>query len=161
LDSTNHEKKIVNRIKVNPCKNVVSIYNISYEYYDAELLDTTSLEHLDQKPKDIACAIEQLHSIGIVYVDLKHDNMGYSQRDKVWKLFDFDCSGIFIEKVLNGRPSVFLWKHKPPMFYAYKMAIKTQFNLSTEVLNVTKDQDHFTDFRDIDWIGFSLLFCKQ
>ncbi len=83
--------------------NVVRVLNIPMGpscCYGAEMLIPY---HNDESTKatDIWAALQQLHSIGIIYADMKSDNMGYSVTDQCWKLFDFDGCGIVKDQVFK------------------------------------------------------------
>lgn len=104
-ETTTDELNIVKIIKKNQekLKNVVEIKNISEQYYDMELLkiiDKKEYDDMEQNTKnkmltDIFNALEQLHSIGIIFIDLKISNIGYDTSKQIYKLFDFNASGIF------------------------------------------------------------------
>lgn len=115
------EKSIARIIKDNPCKNVVKIYEITNKYIDMEILDVYCFKRKDI-PKiilDITEAINQLHSINIVYIDLRIDNIGYSHNDSCWKIFDFDSSGIL------GKYSTSEWLLNPAYDFKYMKYLKT------------------------------------
>lgn len=87
------ETIICRKLVENPHPNCVTIYNVDGCIVDMELLDTNKkLEH--SHLVDIRNAVEHLNSLGVVYIDLKPDNIGFSQKDSVYKLFDFNMSGI-------------------------------------------------------------------
>lgn len=87
------ETRICRKLIENPHPNCVTIYNVDGYIVDMELLDTNiNLDH--SHLIDIKKAITHLNSMGIVYIDLKPDNIGFSRKDGVYKLFDFNMSGI-------------------------------------------------------------------
>lgn len=87
------EPIICRKLVENPHPNCVTIYNVDGYIVDMELLDTDKkLDH--SHLIDIEKAIKHLNSMGIVYIDLKPDNIGFSLKDGVYKLFDFNMSGI-------------------------------------------------------------------
>ena len=120
-----HELEIAKIIKDKQPPNVATIYTIYEDRYDIEYLDTTNELHRKRRTDDIVSALEQLHAIGIVFVDYTNDNVGYSTIDKVWKLFDFDCSGVIDE---HGE-----WKLEPPESHALTTAKKLRFDKKTEI----------------------------
>lgn len=95
-------------------KNIVKIYKVvdtgsGDAYIDMELL--IPLENIDGFPQltklgiaaslckeQIKDGLDQLHALGIVYIDVKLDNIGWSMKDQVCKIFDFNYSGILIRK---------------------------------------------------------------
>ncbi len=97
------ERLIAQRLLQTPLPNVVTIYDVKPGYIDMELLDVFHGDNLTQEA-DIRAAIDQLNTLGVVYIDLKTDNFGYSHTDGCWKLYDFDASGILKE----GRDE---WEH--------------------------------------------------
>jgi len=48
--------------------------------------------------KNIKNSLKELKKLNIAHIDLKLPNTGYSKKDKVWKIFDFDISGIYNNK---------------------------------------------------------------
>ena len=108
---------------------LIRIYNVTKDYYDAELLD----KYHDDKArmiKQIKRNLQKLHEHNVVYVDLKDDNMGYSTIDKRWKLYDFDCSGVIRA---NGK-----WKIEAPYYFQYKRACKTHTQSDRDAFDVPK-----------------------
>jgi serine/threonine protein kinase len=87
-------KKIQEAQAQSKLEHVVKIYNINdtEKYYDAELLDTTA-DYDNERTENIRNALKELHEIGIIYIDLKNDNIGKGEDGK-WKIFDFNFSGI-------------------------------------------------------------------
>ena len=85
-------------------KNIVKILNITDSYYDQEYLTTIdNLDFLTDKgynklSRDLSKAIEQLHSVCIIYIDLHMYNIGYSNVDDKFKIFDFNMSGTVEDK---------------------------------------------------------------
>ena len=115
VEDGEREKQIARIIKAHKLANVVDIYDISTSYIDMEMLDINSnMKELGDMKTDIRNAIAQLNSVGVIYIDLKRDNIGYSHTDGKWKIFDFDASGI----VDAGDDTV--WLMEPPNYYMYK-----------------------------------------
>jgi serine/threonine protein kinase len=81
----------------NPHPNIVTIYNITPNYIDMELLSIGSIKK-KMNFVDISNAIEHLHSLNIVYIDLKLENIGISFENNKTKIFDFNCCGILLNK---------------------------------------------------------------
>ena len=94
-------------LKNNPHKNIVHIYDVQRGHVDEEMLDV-GLEKEDflkaGKFEEISLALEHLHKLNIVYIDLKLENIGWSKRDSCYKLFDFNASGIIEEGGKFRRP---------------------------------------------------------
>lgn len=90
------EFEIAKRLLKNPCKNIVTIYNVFKTkdicYIDMENLNDEYVK-LSETIDSLQYALKHLHSLGIVYIDIKTDNIGKSI-DGNYKLFDFDNSGI-------------------------------------------------------------------
>lgn len=112
------ELQICNFLYKNPHPNCVNIYKIFGNYIDMEYLNTTSIytknEHYAKILLDIKKAIEYLNKNNIVYIDIKLDNIGYCLKDKIYKLFDFNVSGI-VDKSDNTK-----WIIKPYEAYIYR-----------------------------------------
>ena len=92
------ELDISEKIMNNPNPNVVTIYNVNRNdsIIDMELLDTEyelNNENKEKIDKMIKNVIVYLHSLHIMYIDWKYDNIGMD-KDGNFKLFDFDSSGI-------------------------------------------------------------------
>jgi serine/threonine protein kinase len=88
--------------------------------------------------KDIKFNLNELHKLNIVYIELKLDNIGYSEIDKRYKLFDFDCSGVFThDPFLYNK-----WIYKPISSYLFS---KLKIN-------------DIKNFIEIDDMLYSLLF---
>lgn len=87
------ELQIAKILHANPLPNVVKVYSVGEQHYDMELLDDTYQPFIMYKD-DLVQGLDQLHAHNIVYLDIKSDNIGFSHEDKVYKLFDFDCSGV-------------------------------------------------------------------
>lgn len=148
ISSTN-ELAIAKILYKNPCSHCVKIYNIReggiHSYIDMELLNTQKLQELEKEliHNDIYIALEELHLHQIIYIDLKNDNIGYSEIDKTWKLFDFDASGITDSTFSK-------WIEKPPYLYAYREAIKIYHILDIPILSIVASDYSFPNFLIID-----------
>lgn len=112
INKPNHvvELEVAKRIMQEPQKNVVKIFdavrNECDAYIDMELLETQNT--IWQKCiLDVINGLSQLHTLNVVYIDIKQDNVGYSSQEGVYKLFDFDCCGIVQSG--NGKK----WQHPP------------------------------------------------
>lgn len=134
-DSYN-ERDIVRIIKKNDFKNVVKIYTIEYKYYDSELLNTSitlTKEVVNKIINDMTHAKTELQSKGIIYIDWKPDNIGFCINDNVYKIFDFDSSGIISKQCQE-------WIKPPPHRWLYKTAIKkgiySPFEIDNECFNI-------------------------
>ena len=89
--------------KYNP--NIVKFYAINSLSLDMEILETPIIirneSHATKLLKDMTNARNYLLEIGVVYIDWKLDNIGWSDEDKVFKLFDFNLAGTFNPKTNN------------------------------------------------------------
>lgn len=123
-----NELEIAKKLMQQPCPHCVRIYDIqergTYTYIDMEFLHTPPPGGCEKEKilTDTRLALEELHLQQVVYIDLKEDNIGFSERDQVWKLFDFDASGI-------ADSSFTAWTEPPPYYYAYKFALKEYHHL--------------------------------
>ena len=88
------EIEICKILKEHPHPNCVMIYDVNGFCIDMEFLKTTFYETNNKKSilRDMRSALDHLNGLGVVYVDLKLDNIGCERR--TYKLFDFDMSGI-------------------------------------------------------------------
>lgn len=150
-----NELEIVKSLIANPQPNIVTIYQIiekdDHWYYDAELLDINISPQNPINPLHIKQALEQLHQQGIIYIDLKEDNIGYSHKNKTWKIFDFDASGRTIDFKT--------WQHPPPpKWAAYKIALKQKHKLEEHWTQVDTIKYNFDDLRELDTITYNILF---
>jgi hypothetical protein len=102
-------------------KNVVNIYYVGSNFVDMELLDIYEIygeKETEETVKIIEIMREvktELQGLGILYIDWKLDNIGFSKIDNTYKLFDFDCSGIMNIETKE-------WIKKPKMYYSYTQA---------------------------------------
>lgn len=92
------ELDITEILRDNPNPNVVTIYNVNREKstIDMELLNMDYVlteENKEKIDKMIKNVIVYLHSLHIMYIDWKYDNIGMDSNGN-FKLFDFDSSGI-------------------------------------------------------------------
>jgi len=123
------EAAVARLVQSFPHPNVVSIYNITEEYYDMEYLPIGDANIDDAS---MTCAKDHLQSIGVMYIDWKCDNVRMTS-DGVCKLIDFDCSGI-----LSSDGS---WLSPPPMYYNYKRARLAGMTTPKEI-----DEHAFSEF---------------
>lgn len=114
------EYKICTVISQQANSNIVKFYAINSISLDMEVLDTqlkiSNESDAIRLITDMVNARNYLLSIGIVYIDWKLDNIGWSEEDKAFKLFDFDVSGTFNTKTCQ-------WINEPPKYFAYNAAI--------------------------------------
>lgn len=132
------ERRVCKLLFDTPKPNVVSIYDVAHTHIDQELLDVDH-EDTSTRKHDICKAIEQLHSLNVVYVDLKFDNMGYSHSDGVWKLFDFNGCGIVHPSDRSQ------WITRPPPYFNY---IKHHQDVSRSNMFM------------FDWVAYDCLFSS-
>lgn len=103
-------------------KNIITIYHVGFDFVDMELLDKTyggkqlEKEEIDTIIETMKEVKNELQSVGILYIDWKIDNIGFSNTDNAYKLFDFDSSGI-----MNIETNE--WIITPKMYFSYGMAI--------------------------------------
>lgn len=139
------EFEIAKRLFANPQKNVVKIYDVVEKdgvcWIDMECLDDSYRPLFDYE-NDIKCALDQLHSIGVVYIDIKSDNIGYSTKDGVFKLFDFDCSGI----VYLDSPSV--WERQP-------------LDIAAKYKRLKLEEENVSSLFELDALAFEMEYKKK
>lgn len=125
----NIELIISKKIMENPNPYIVTIYdvNIDNSTVDMELLNTNyemNDENIAKIQRTIKEALQHLHSINIMYIDWKYDNIGLTS-DGTFKLFDFDSSGIATsdnkEWLIRKPGSNQTWS--PPASYAWAIAL--------------------------------------
>ena len=121
------EQEIARRVQASPQPNVVEIYDVG------DCVTQELLEPLDEYPREttsvmehVSSGLDQLHSIGVVYIDLHVGNVGWSPKSGRWKIFDFNMSGV-VEK---GS-----WKLEPSAGIAYN-------RLKSEPVRSLFDLDH-------------------
>lgn len=93
------ELEICRILMNNPHPNCVMIYSVDGFCIDMEHLQTSFkilnvTKNRNMILRDMKHAIEHLNNFGIVYIDLKLDNIGWGGLSNSYKLFDFDMSGI-------------------------------------------------------------------
>ncbi len=115
------EFKIATIISKIPHPNIVNFFVINSISLDMEILDTEFQISNEAKAlkliTDMKNARNHLLSNGIVYIDWKLDNIGWSEEEQVFKLFDFDVSGIYDIKTSR-------WINEPEKYFAYNLAVK-------------------------------------
>ena len=138
------EMMIAKKLMEQPQPNVVEIYDVVQDddlfYIDMELLNDTYVP-FEKYSIDIRNALCQLHTLGVVYIDIKADNKGFSAIDKTYKLFDFDCSGII--NLQDPKD----WLHRPFNGFRYSQI---------------KDYEAtITSLCDLDFISWELTYKKK
>lgn len=154
IDGSANEQAIVKLIKeqqdAGNFLDLIRIFEITDDYYDAELLETYAQDETRLFP-DIKHQLDRLHELHIVYIDIKQDNMGISSIDHKWKLFDFDSSGICNDAGQS-------WKMEAPFHIYYKMAFNTYFDLKQEdVFYIKKGQGEIKPLYEIDHILYEMF----
>jgi hypothetical protein len=99
---SNIEQQIAAIIMHNPHPNIVTVYAVSPEKIDMELVNPISTETIDYL--QLERAKEHLQKLGISYIDWKVDNIGIGA-DGFLKVYDFDMSYIFdidTNQFMNG-----------------------------------------------------------
>lgn len=79
-------------------------------------LDTANESQATKLINDMINARNYLLSLGVAYIDWKLDNIGWCQENQVFKLFDFDVSGIY--DIQTNK-----WINEPAKYFAYNHAI--------------------------------------
>lgn len=87
------ELRIANMVRASNCSSLVRIYNVMPSFYDIEMLDV-GYGDTSTLADNLRECLRALHSIGVIYLDFRRENVGYSRVDHRWKLFDFDLSGV-------------------------------------------------------------------
>ncbi len=108
------EQQIARIIMHNPHPNIVTIYAVSPDKIDMELVTPfieTKLNPDSSHKEQLKKAKEHLQKYGIVYIDWKLDNVGIG-KDGLIKLYDFDMSYIFDGDVFIAGPTHHGYKYK-------------------------------------------------
>ena len=116
------ETSIINKLRKHPHPNIVKFFKINNSFVDMEELNTKDV-NIDEAIKVMKNVKDFLQGLGIAYIDWKIDNIG-KDKDGVYKLFDFDVSGIFDKNI---------WLVKPVDFFNYKNAIKNGCSTPKEI----------------------------
>ena len=119
---------IVKLLMKNPDANIVTYYDVNDKYVEMEELDITSKLDKNKVIETMERVKEFLQSIGIMYIDWKPDNIGIS-KDGIYKLYDFDASGVVELKNPN------VWIVKPLEYYSYRKAIENGITDPKEIDN--------------------------
>jgi serine/threonine protein kinase len=117
----------------NPNPNIVTYYDVNDKYVDMEELDITSKLDKNKVIETMEKVKDFLHSIGIMYIDWKPDNIGIG-KDGEYKLYDFDASGVV--DLIN--PNV--WNVEPLEYYSYRKAIENGITHPKEIDNYSFDK---------------------
>lgn len=140
------ELEIAKKILKCPMRNVVRIYDVHDEMNGISWIDMEYLEN-DNKLisvylEDFKQGIKQLHSLGVVYIDIKEDNIGYSHIDRVYKIFDFNCSGI----VDTQSPKE--WKKQP-------------YNNSFKYRELKERENSLNSLYELDSLSFEMEYKQK
>jgi hypothetical protein len=108
----------------NPHPNIVKFFKITDSFVDMEELNTKDV-NIDEAIKVMKGVKVFLQRLGIAYIDWKIDNIG-KDKHGIYKLFDFDCSGIFHKND---------WLIKPVEFFNYNKAIKNGYTTPKKIDN--------------------------
>ena len=123
-----NEIAIARRLMKYPCPHIVTIYKVTNDYIDMELLTDVGNNNYDQK------AIEKAHrhflKLGIVYIDWKPENYGKDCKGNT-KVFDFDGSGIFSYDSKK-------WVYNPPPWGAFLIAGTDRSPIEVDEYTFTK-----------------------
>lgn len=102
IDCPEIELQICNKIFENPHKNIIKFLEIDLEKKDIlmEKIESRVPKKNEYKKyfSDIKKGLNHLKKLGIVHRDIKWPNIGYSKKDKNWKIFDFDAGAMFDNK---------------------------------------------------------------
>ena len=129
MTDSKKEIELCKFIMNHPHKNIVKIYNIGDDYIDMELLNTDiEEEDMGKVEKEMKEVKTYLQKLGLMYIDWKLDNVGISDIDGQYKLFDFDVSGLINIKTQK-------WIIEPPKWFAYKKAIEKGAKTPVEIDN--------------------------
>uniref|UniRef100_A0A6C0CSG8 Protein kinase domain-containing protein n=1 Tax=viral metagenome TaxID=1070528 RepID=A0A6C0CSG8_9ZZZZ len=145
----NNELEIAKKLLSHSCPHCVRIYQVKEQddnsYIDMELLAIKpyNIIDMDQVNYDVKMALEEMHLLQIIYIDLKYDNVGFSEIDKKWKIFDFNISGI-------ADPSFTQWIEKPPYYYSYKKATKIYHQIEDPIFSIVASQYSFPNLLILD-----------
>jgi hypothetical protein len=85
-------------------------------------------EDMGKVEKEMKKVKTYLQNLGFMYIDWKLDNVGISDIDGQYKLFDFDVSGLINIKTQK-------WIIEPPKWFAYKKAIEKGAKTPVEIDN--------------------------
>ena len=116
------ETSIVKILMKNQHPNIVKFFEINNRFVDMEELNTNDV-NIDEAIKVMENVKGFLQKLGIAYIDWKIDNIG-KDKNGIYKLFDFDVSGIFDKNT---------WLVKPVEFFYYKEAIKNGYTKPKEI----------------------------
>lgn len=129
LTNHNNELIICKKIKSTASPILLKIYDVREDeceeldivgYVDEEILETKFCNRSFFEKDgyvDLVENLNELHKLGIVYLDFKKDNIGYSKLDGRFKFFDFDFSGIVKPNLPNQ------WLYPPNEGYNLRDAL--------------------------------------
>lgn len=122
------EIKICQLLKNNPHTNIITIYDITKNHIDMELLnidiDNININEIKKVMKDVKT---YMHTLGIIYIDWKLDNIGIDNNGQL-KLFDFNVSGL-----ININTNE--WIIEPPKYWSYNKAINNGMKTAIDIDN--------------------------
>ena len=170
IKNKNHlvELNIAQKLLYHPHQNLVKVLDICLTYpvhIKYELLDVEKeLPCWDELEPQLVSAIHNLHEKNCIYIDWKEDNLGYSNRDKCWKMFDFDCSGLCsndFQKWTIQPPSFFRWNDISSMINDLDNFLeKVNSKISSETKEKLQEIIKMDDFRKYDSLGIFLDYGK-
>ena len=102
IDCPEVELQICKKIYENPHKNIIKFLEIDLNQRDIlmEKIESRVPKKSEYKKyfSDIKKGLNHLKKLGIIHRDIKWPNIGYSKKDKNWKIFDFDAGAMFNNK---------------------------------------------------------------
>lgn len=125
------ELEIVSRLLESPHHNVIKIYGVGENYFDMEILDKNK-DPNEEVVGHCVNGLRHLHSLHIVYVDIRSSNMGWDAKERKWKIHNFGKSGVLANNDIDW---MYQPKPSPKLLRGTTFVKKNFFDIDNYLMN--------------------------